>query len=62
MGAATSVLVECGQYLVVRSTDIDDVILNTLGALWGYGIYLLLRRLFPGFFRQIPMCKGGILA
>lgn len=28
-----------------RSTDIDDLILNTLGFLLGYGIYLLVKRL-----------------
>lgn len=57
VGAATSVLVECGQYLVVRTTDIDDVILNTLGALCGYWIYLLLRRLFPGFLNKFQCIK-----
>ena len=48
VGFGVSVLIECGQYLVVRTTDIDDVILNTLGALCGYWIFLLLRRLAPG--------------
>lgn len=57
VGAATSVLVECGQYLVVRTTDIDDVILNTLGAICGYGIYLLLRQLFPGFLAKFQCIK-----
>ena len=57
VGAATSVLVECGQYLVVRTTDIDDVILNTLGALCGYWIYLLLRRLFPVFLNKFQCVK-----
>jgi glycopeptide antibiotics resistance protein len=28
-----------------RSTDIDDLVLNTLGFLLGYGIYLLVKRL-----------------
>ena len=56
-GVATSVLVECGQYLVVRTTDIDDVILNTLGALCGYWIYLLLRRLFPVFLNKFQCVK-----
>ena len=31
-----------------RSTDIDDLILNTLGFLIGYGIYLLVRKLRKG--------------
>ena len=57
VGVATSVLVECGQYLVVRTTDIDDVILNTLGALCGYWSYLLLRRLFPGFSAKFQCVK-----
>lgn len=47
VGFATSLLVECGQYFVVRSTDIDDIILNTLGALCGYWLFLIFRRLAP---------------
>ena len=31
-----------------RSTDIDDLILNTLGFLLGYGIYLIARKLRKG--------------
>ena len=31
-----------------RTTDIDDLILNTLGFLIGYGIYLLVRKLRKG--------------
>ena len=31
-----------------RATDIDDLILNTLGFLMGYGIYLLIKRLRKG--------------
>ena len=29
-----------------RATDIDDLILNTLGFLMGYGIYLLVKKLW----------------
>lgn len=49
VGCAISVFVECGQYFLMRQSDIDDVILNTMGALMGYWVYLLLRRLLPGF-------------
>ena len=49
VGGGISVFVECGQYFLMRQTDIDDVILNTLGALCGYWVFLLLRRLFPTF-------------
>lgn len=47
VGFGTSLLVECGQYLVVRTTDIDDIILNSLGAMCGFWFYLLIRLLTP---------------
>lgn len=44
-------LISCGiefiQFFIGRSTDIDDVILNTAGALLGFGLYALFRALFP---------------
>lgn len=49
-GALFSLLIEASQLLTFRSTDVDDVILNTLGAAIGYGIFrlcaVLARRLF----------------
>ncbi len=44
-GAFFSVLIECSQLLNYRSTDVDDVILNTLGAVLGYGLYRLFARI-----------------
>lgn len=43
-GALLSVLVEAGQYLLPlsRSTDVDDVILNTLGTIVGAFVAVLL--------------------
>ncbi len=55
VGLGVSILVEVGQYVLVRSTDIDDVILNTLGALAGYGLYRLLRALAPGFTQRFQV-------
>ena len=55
VGLGTSVFVEAGQYFLMRSTDIDDVILNTLGALCGFWLYLLLRRLAPKFIRRFQV-------
>ena len=55
VGLGTSVFVEAGQYFLMRSTDIDDVILNTLGALCGFWLYLLLRRLAPKFTRRFQV-------
>ena len=49
VGCGLSVFIEVSQYFLMRQTDIDDVILNTLGALWGYWLYLLMKRFFPVF-------------
>ena len=46
-GACTSVFIETIQFFIGRSTDIDDVILNTTGTLLGYWLYRLLRGIFP---------------
>lgn len=50
-GFGMSLFVECAQYFLGRSSDIDDVILNTAGAILGYGVFCLLRRWFPGAVR-----------
>ena len=47
VGGGTSLLVEIAQYFVGRSSDIDDLILNTFGALCGYGVFWLLKRCMP---------------
>lgn len=47
LGICITVFIECTQLLVGRSFDIDDLMLNTLGVLCGYWLWLLLRRLFP---------------
>lgn len=46
-GMAFSVLIETVQFFTGRGTDIDDVILNTLGAIVGYILFSLLRRIAP---------------
>ncbi len=40
----TTVGIETFQYFIGRSADIDDVIMNFLGGLLGYGCYVLLNR------------------
>ena len=47
IGFTSSFLIEFIQLFVARSTDVDDLILNTLGALCGYWLYLLINRLWP---------------
>ena len=49
VGFAVTVTIECWQIAVGRFFDIDDIILNTLGVLCGYWLWLLLHRLIPGF-------------
>ena len=48
VGGGISVFVEFGQYFLMRQSDIDDVILNTIGALCGFWVFLLLKRFIPG--------------
>lgn len=47
IGFLSSFAVEFIQFFIGRSTDIDDIILNTTGALLGYWCYYILRLLFP---------------
>lgn len=48
-GLCSSCAIEFIQFFVGRSSDIDDVLLNTAGALAGFWLFLLLRALFPRF-------------
>ena len=48
-GTLFSLMIECSQLLNKRSSDVDDLIMNTLGALIGYLLYnLILERLLKG--------------
>lgn len=47
LGCLTSCAIEFTQFFIGRSTDIDDVILNTAGALGGFVLWALCRRAFP---------------
>lgn len=47
VGFCTSFTIEFVQFFIGRSTDIDDVILNTTGAVLGYALYWSLSRLWP---------------
>ena len=48
-GLLFSFLIEFVQHYVGRQSEIDDLICNTLGAVAGYLLYLLIKRLFPNF-------------
>lgn len=47
IGFFTSLSIESIQFFINRGTDLDDLILNTLGALGGYWIYAMIRTLWP---------------
>lgn len=48
-GFSLSLIVECVQFFLGRECEMDDLICNTLGAAAGYILYLLIRKIFPGF-------------
>lgn len=47
IGFGMSTLIEAAQYFIVRNTAVDDIILNTAGALCGYFLFLLSRKCWP---------------
>ena len=59
IGFAASVTIEFVQFFIGRSTDIDDVILNTTGALLGYWLFCLTRALFPRLTAQCHCRERG---
>lgn len=52
-GFATSLLIELTQLFLIRGTDIDDLILNTLGAGLGYFLFIIFKTIFSGFTEKI---------
>lgn len=49
IGFGMSLFIEVVQYFIMRNSAVDDVILNTAGAMFGYLVYVLLRRWCPRF-------------
>lgn len=43
IGLALALFIEVVQYFIMRNTAVDDIILNTIGAVCGYWVYLLCR-------------------
>lgn len=58
-GFFTSLMIEFIQFFIGRSTDIDDVSLNTAGALVGFWVFWLLRLLFPTFTEKFQCQPRG---
>ncbi|MCI8422389.1 MAG: VanZ family protein [Lawsonibacter sp.] len=60
IGFSASCTVEFIQFFIGRSTDIDDVILNTAGALAGFWVFWLLRAICPKLCKTFQcQPKGG---
>ena len=47
IGFGTSLLIEFTQLFLIRSTDVDDLMLNTLGTMLGYLVFLAFKKLLP---------------
>ena len=56
IGFGMSLFIEVVQYFIMRNSAVDDVILNTAGAMCGYLVYMLLRRWCPHFITKFH-CK-----
>lgn len=56
-GFLASLSIETIQLFIDRGTDLDDLILNTVGAAAGYLLYRLLRALVPGFAAKFTCVK-----
>ncbi len=49
IGFCSSLFIELCQLLLARATDIDDLMLNTVGTILGLLVYKLFNKLFEGF-------------
>lgn len=55
IGLCASTFIEIVQLFLPRSSDINDIILNTFGALCGFWVYLLLSRFAPRFVSKFEL-------
>ncbi len=58
-GFCASFTIELIQFFIGRNTDIDDLILNTAGALAGFWVFCLLRAVFPKFTEKFQCTPRG---
>lgn len=58
-GFCTSFTIEFIQFFIGRNSDIDDIILNTTGALAGYWLFWLLRAFFPDLIKKFQCRPRG---
>lgn len=58
IGLGLSLFIEVAQLFCYRATDVDDLILNTLGAALGFLVWRLLRRAAPGVWARFRLSGG----
>lgn len=59
-GFCVSSLIEFVQLFIQRGSDINDIILNTSGALCGFWLYLLLKRIAPRLTARFKLQKTEV--
>lgn len=57
IGLGMSMFIEASQYFLMRNVAVDDIILNTAGAICGYLIYRFIRYRWPDFANSF-VCKA----
>lgn len=61
-GVGLSLFIELWQLFISRGTDVDDLILNTLGAVIGYLLFLLIRKIYERGGRMLSTApRGGLM-
>lgn len=45
-GFLFSLIIEVGQLFTIRATDVDDLIMNTLGSIFGFIIFKIFSKIF----------------
>ncbi len=59
-GISISFLIECSQLFLIRGSDIDDIILNTLGTVIGFVLYKLVNKHFCKFSNICSLEQKGL--
>lgn len=59
-GLCVTGFIECWQLFIGRAFDIDDLMLNTLGTLCGFWLWLLMRRAVPAFVEWFQVKKKSV--
>lgn len=59
-GISISFLIECSQLFLIRGSDIDDIILNTIGTIIGFCLYKLVNKYFYTFSNRCSLEQKGL--